>query len=51
MKDPRNSDIVAAWTLDKYKKLHILEKVWDLNPDMDWYLHVDAIPTSSGQPL
>jgi hypothetical protein len=42
MKDPRNSDIVAAWTLDKYKKLHILEKVWDLNPDMDWYLHVDA---------
>jgi hypothetical protein len=42
MKDPRGSGTVAAWTLDKYKKLHILEKVWDLHPDMDWYLHVDA---------
>lgn len=42
MKDPKNSDTAAAWTLDKYKKLHILEKAWDLNPDMDWYLHVDA---------
>ncbi|KAN0095420.1 glycosyltransferase family 31 protein [Hyaloscypha variabilis] len=42
MKDPRNSDTAAAWTLDKYKKLHILEKAWDLNPNMDWYLHVDA---------
>jgi hypothetical protein len=42
MKDPRSSDTLAAWTLDKYKKLHILEKVWDLQPDMDWYFHIDA---------
>jgi hypothetical protein len=42
MKDPRSSDALAAWTLDKYKKLHILEKVWDMQPDMDWYFHIDA---------
>lgn len=42
MKDPRNPDTAAAWTLDKYKKLHILEKAWDMQPDLDWYLHVDA---------
>jgi hypothetical protein len=42
MKDPRNPDTAAAWTLDKYKKLHIIEKAWDLQPEMDWYLHIDA---------
>jgi hypothetical protein len=42
MKDPKDSGTAAAWTLDKYKKLHILEKVWDLQPNMDWYFHIDA---------
>jgi Fringe-like len=42
MKDPKFPDTAAAWTLDKYKKLHILEKAWDLQPEMDWYLHIDA---------
>ncbi|KIM97610.1 glycosyltransferase family 31 protein [Oidiodendron maius Zn] len=32
----------AAWTLDKYKNMHLVEKAWALRPDMDWYLHVDA---------
>jgi hypothetical protein len=42
MKDPKSPDTAAAWTLDKYKKLHILEKAWDLQPNMDWYFHIDA---------
>jgi hypothetical protein len=42
MKDPRGGGDLAAWTLDKYKKLHILEKAWDMKPDMDWYFHIDA---------
>lgn len=41
MKDPNNSDNLAAWSLDKYKNLHIVEKSWALNPS-DWYLHIDA---------
>jgi hypothetical protein len=39
---PRNHDDLAAWVLDKYKNNHIVEKAWDLKPDMDWYLHIDA---------
>jgi hypothetical protein len=42
MRDPRRPDDLAAWTLDKYKNLHIIEKTWALQPDMDWYLHIDA---------
>lgn len=42
MKDPKNPGTAAAWTLDKYKKLHILEKAWAMQPDMDWYFHIDA---------
>jgi hypothetical protein len=41
-KDPRSPEDLAAWTLDKYKNLHIVEKAWALQPDMDWYLHIDA---------
>jgi hypothetical protein len=32
----------AAWALDKYKNLHIVEMTWNLDPSMDWYFHVDA---------
>lgn len=32
----------AAWTLDKYKNMHLVEKAWALKPNMDWYLHIDA---------
>ncbi|KAF4629430.1 hypothetical protein G7Y89_g8721 [Cudoniella acicularis] len=39
---PEDSSELAAWTLDKYKNLHIVEKAWALKPDMDWYLHIDA---------
>jgi hypothetical protein len=32
----------AAWTLDKYKNLHIVAKSWWLLPRKKWYLHIDA---------
>lgn len=40
--DPRVTSDLAAWTLDKYKQLHILEKLYATHPDKDWYLMVDA---------
>lgn len=42
VKDPRMSNDLAAWTLDKYKQLHILEKMWDTYPERDWYMMIDA---------
>ncbi|KAF3910202.1 hypothetical protein ABW21_db0201910 [Orbilia brochopaga] len=44
MRDPAaaNPNDLAAWTLDKYKNLHILEKTWELAPDRDWYILIDA---------
>jgi len=42
MMDPRRPDEPAAWTLDKYKFLHIIEKSWAMEPDADWYIHIDA---------
>jgi hypothetical protein len=32
----------AAWRLDKYKNLYTAQKAWDLAPDRDWYLYIDA---------
>ncbi|KFY22752.1 hypothetical protein V493_06347 [Pseudogymnoascus sp. VKM F-4281 (FW-2241)] len=32
----------AAWRLDKYKNLYTAQKAWDLAPERDWYLYVDA---------
>ncbi|KAI2601780.1 glycosyltransferase family 31 protein [Hypoxylon sp. NC1633] len=31
-----------AWTLDKYKNVHIAEKTYRLRPNYDWYLFIDA---------
>ncbi|KAL2072690.1 hypothetical protein VTL71DRAFT_12033 [Oculimacula yallundae] len=42
MKNPQNTDELAAWTLDKYKNVHILEKTWALMPNYDWYVFIDA---------
>jgi hypothetical protein len=39
--DPKISESLA-WTLDKYKQLHILEKLYTKHPDKDWYLLMDA---------
>ncbi|KAG4424754.1 hypothetical protein IFR04_002102 [Cadophora malorum] len=41
-KHPENPSELAAWTLDKYKNVHILEKTWALMPDQDWYIFIDA---------
>ncbi|KAF3907761.1 hypothetical protein AA313_de0209853 [Arthrobotrys entomopaga] len=42
MRDPQNNKDLAAWTLDKYKNIHILERTWELVPDKEWYLLIDA---------
>ncbi|KAK3935209.1 hypothetical protein QBC46DRAFT_423419 [Diplogelasinospora grovesii] len=31
-----------GWNLDKYKNVHIAEKVYALRPNYDWYVFVDA---------
>lgn len=42
MRDPDSPNDLAAWTLDKYKNMHILEKTWELAPDREWYILIDA---------
>ena len=32
----------AAWNLDKYKFLHMLEKSWKLRPNRKWYVYIEA---------
>ncbi|PTB46307.1 glycosyltransferase family 31 protein [Trichoderma asperellum CBS 433.97] len=31
-----------GWDLDKYKSIHIAEKTFNMRPNYDWYLFVDA---------
>ncbi|KAL7798237.1 glycosyltransferase family 31 protein [Trichoderma ceciliae] len=31
-----------GWDLDKYKNVHIAEKAFEMRPNYDWYLFVDA---------
>jgi hypothetical protein len=40
--DSSSAQSSAAWTLDKYKQLHILEKLYAKYPNKDWYLVIDA---------
>ena len=32
----------AAWSLDKYKFLHMLEKSWQMRPGRKWYIFIEA---------
>lgn len=32
----------AAWTLDKYKFVHMLEETWRMRPGRDWYVFIEA---------
>lgn len=32
----------AAWNLDKYKFLHMLEKSWKMKPGRKWYIFIEA---------
>lgn len=41
-KDWRTEGRNAAWSLDKYKFLHIVERAWLLRPEQDWYLFLEA---------
>lgn len=38
----RESDGTAAWELDKYKFLHMLEDTWRLRPGQKWYFFLEA---------
>lgn len=39
----QNMDIgQERWDLDKYKNIHIAEKAFNMRPNHDWYLFVDA---------
>ena len=42
MKHPDDENELAAWSLDKYKNIHIVEKSWNARPHADWYIHIDA---------
>lgn len=42
MRSPTDAGSYAAWTLDKYKNIYILEKSWAMRPDRDWYMYIDA---------
>jgi hypothetical protein len=32
----------AAWELDKYKFLNMLERTWEMRPNMEWYVFAEA---------
>ncbi|KHN99174.1 uncharacterized protein MAM_02872 [Metarhizium album ARSEF 1941] len=39
----KNHDVAQqGWDLDKYKNIHMAEKAYEMRPDYDWYLFVDA---------
>lgn len=39
----KHTDVAKeGWDLDKYKNIHIAEKAFEMRPDYDWYLFVDA---------
>ncbi|KAK9412947.1 hypothetical protein SUNI508_12252 [Seiridium unicorne] len=31
-----------VWNLDRYKFMHMVQKTWELNPGLDWYLFVES---------
>ncbi|KAF9874386.1 hypothetical protein CkaCkLH20_07949 [Colletotrichum karsti] len=31
-----------GWNLDKYKNVHIAEKTYNMRPNYDWYVYIDA---------
>lgn len=40
--DWRTSGHNAAWALDKYKFLHMIERAWELQPDKEWYVFAET---------
>lgn len=41
-KDWRTEGKSAAWGLDKYKFLHMVELAWEIQPERDWYVFIEA---------
>ncbi|KAI7262421.1 glycosyltransferase family 31 protein [Hortaea werneckii] len=39
--DWRTAGKTAAWGLDKYKFLHMVEKAWELQPGRQWYVFIE----------
>lgn len=42
VRDAEDPDLLASWVLDKYKHLHMWEKLYAAYPDKEWYLMMDA---------
>ncbi|KAH6690608.1 hypothetical protein F5X68DRAFT_229920 [Plectosphaerella plurivora] len=38
----RGQSATAAWALDKYKFMHILERTWEMRPNQSYYLFAEA---------
>lgn len=32
----------GGWDLDKYKFLHMVERAWEMRPNMEWYVFAEA---------
>lgn len=41
-KHPTKEGQLAAWELDKYKNVHMVEETWAMVPDKKWYIFIDA---------
>jgi hypothetical protein len=35
-------DAKAGWNLDKYKFLNMMERTWEMRPNMEWYVFAEA---------
>jgi hypothetical protein len=42
MRDLSSPNDLTAWTLDKYKNMHILEKTWEIAPNREWWILIGA---------
>lgn len=45
VRNAEDPELLASWVLDKYKHLHMWEKLYAAYPDKDWYLMMDADST------
>ncbi|KAF7547104.1 hypothetical protein G7Z17_g7949 [Cylindrodendrum hubeiense] len=36
------TDMKGGWELDKYKFLHMIERTWEMRPNMEWYVFAEA---------
>ncbi|KAH7247490.1 uncharacterized protein BKA55DRAFT_572003 [Fusarium redolens] len=36
------ADMKGGWELDKYKFIHMIDRVWAMRPNMEWYVFAEA---------